>query len=97
MKNLNGRKTANKQINRPFQELYKFNRTATTYILMFLPPFSEKWRENSTEFLDKITVPECRQGYMKQTQDYYVKIHSASARKRGTLYKCINADIQHLR
>lgn len=42
MKNLNGRKTANKQINRPFQELYKFNRTATTYILMFLPPFSEK-------------------------------------------------------
>lgn len=31
---------------------------------------------------------------MKQTQDYYVKIHSASARKRGTLYKCTNADIQ---
>lgn len=31
---------------------------------------------------------------MKQTQDYYVKIHSTSARKRGTLYKCTNADIQ---
>lgn len=44
MKNLNGRKTANKQINRPFQELYKFNRTATTYILMFLPPFFGKMK-----------------------------------------------------
>lgn len=42
MKNLNGRKTANKQINRPFQELYKF--TATTYILMFLPPFFGKMK-----------------------------------------------------
>lgn len=56
--------------------------------------FSEKWRENSTECLNKITVPECPHSYMKQTQDYYVKIHSASARKRGTLYKCTNADIQ---
>lgn len=44
MKNLNGRKTANKQINRPFQELYKFIRTATTYILMFLPPFFGKMK-----------------------------------------------------
>lgn len=53
MKNLNGRKTANKQINRPFQELYKFNRTATTYILMFLPPF---FRKNEEKIVQNVLI-----------------------------------------
>lgn len=41
MKNLNGRKTANKQINRPFQELYKFN-SYYLYFDVFTSVFSEK-------------------------------------------------------
>lgn len=65
---------------------------------IYFDVFTSVFRKNEEKIIQsvliKTTVPECPQGYMKPPQDYCVKIHSASARKRGTLYKCTNADIQ---